>query len=108
MNNVRTLLLKLGVRSTLRGFHFILYALQLCLDREDYLLSIYKTLYMEVALHFGTSRDNVDHCMRTAISYCWCRGNRKLLDSIVGYELKQKPANGEFIDILYNYLYQEG
>lgn len=104
----RALLLKLGIRSTLRGFYFLLYALQLCRSNEEYLLSIHKILYVDIARNFGTTRDNVEHCIRTAISNCWYKGNRELLISITGYELKQKPANGEFIDILYNYLCQEG
>lgn len=108
MDKARTLLLRLGIRSTLKGFHFLLYAMQLCLSDDMYLLSVYKHLYVDVAAHFGTTRDNVDHCIRTAISNCWYKGNRDLLISITGYELKQKPANGEFIDILYNYLCQEG
>ncbi|RGU91715.1 hypothetical protein DWW31_14000 [Clostridium sp. AF15-17LB] len=108
MQKIRILLLKLGIRSNLKGFHFLLYALQLCLESEDYLLSVYKTLYVDVAEHFGTSRDNVAHCMRTAISSCWNKGNRKLLHQLAGYELAQRPANGEFIDILYNCLLQEG
>lgn len=108
MQKIRILLLKLGVKSTLKGFHFLLYALQLCLSSEEYLLSVYKTLYVDIAEHFGTSRDNVEHCIRTAISNCWYKGNRELLIKIAGYKLKQKPANGEFIDILYNYLSQAG
>ena len=32
----------------------------------------------------------------------------KLLHQLAGYELAQRPANGEFIDILYNHLRQEG
>ena len=104
----RALLLKLGIRSTLKGVPFLLYALHLSMANTAYLLSIYKHLYIHVAQHFSPSRDNVEHCIRTAISTCWYKGNRELLISITGYELKQKPANGEFIDILYNYLYQEG
>lgn len=107
MNKTKTLLLRLGIRSTIRGFHFLLYALELCLSDDKYLLSVYKTLYADVAAHFDTSRDNVDHCIRTAISNCWYKGNRELLIDITGYDLRQKPANGEFIDILYNYLSQE-
>lgn len=103
----RALLLKLGIRSTIRGFHFLLYALELCLSNDTYLLSVHKTLYVEVAAHFNTTRDNVEHCIRTAVSNCWYKGNRKFLLTIAGYELKQRPANGEFIDILYNYLNQE-
>lgn len=108
MDRTRALLLDLGIRSTIRGFHFLLYALKLCLQNEDYLLSVYKDLYVDVAIRFGTTRDNVEHCVRTAVSSCWYKGNRNLLNRITGYELKHKPANGEFIDILYNYLTREG
>lgn len=79
MQKIRILLLKLGVRSTLKVFHFLLYALQLFLSSEEYLLSVYKTLYVDIAEHSGTSRDNVEHCIRTAISNCRYKGNRELL-----------------------------
>ncbi|KMZ52749.1 sporulation initiation factor Spo0A C-terminal domain-containing protein [Dorea sp. D27] len=107
MDKTRALLLRLGIRSTLKGFHFLLYGLKLCHSSENYLLAVYKTLYVDIADHFGTSRDNVEHCIRTAITNCWYKGNRELLDKIAGYRLKHRPANGEFIDILYNCLYQE-
>ena len=41
---IRELLLTLGIHSTHRGFHFLLYALLLCLQDEDYLLFIGKKL----------------------------------------------------------------
>ena len=104
MDIVKALLLTLGIRSTLKGFHFLWYALHLCLQNEDYLLSVYTMLCTEVAEHYSTSRDNVEHCIRTAIANCWNNGNRKLLIEITGYELSHKPSNGEFIDILYHYL----
>lgn len=107
MDKTRALLLRLGIRSTLKGFHFLLYGLKLCFTSEDYLLSVYKTLYVDIADYFGTSRDNVEHCIRTAISSCWYKGNRELLNEIAGFHLKQRPANGESIDILYNHLCQE-
>ena len=50
---IRELLLTLGIHSTHRGFHFLLYALLLCLQDEDYLLFIGKKLYPAVAEHFG-------------------------------------------------------
>ena len=104
MDKTKSLLLTLGIRSTLRGFHFLLYGLELCLLNEDYLLNIYKILCADVAKHYNTSKDNVEHCIRTAISNCWNHGNREYLIEIAGYNLKQKPSNGEFIDILYHHL----
>lgn len=100
----RTLLSNLGVHATLKGFRYLQYALELCMSNEEYLLWIYKWLCTDVAVHFHTTQSNVEHCMRTAISSCWFRGNRQLLMELAGYELKRAPSNGEFIDILYNHL----
>lgn len=104
MDGVKSLLLTLGIRSTLRGFHFLWHALRLCLKNEDYLFRIFTGLCEEVAGHFCTNKDNVEHCIRTAVANCWNHGNREYLIKIAGYKLKQKPSNGEFIDILYNHL----
>ncbi len=100
----RTLLSDLGIHATLKGFRYLQHALELCMTNEEYLLWVYKWLCMDVAKHFNTSQNNVEHCMRTAISNCWTKGNRRLLMELAGYELKKAPSNGEFIDILYNYL----
>ncbi|MCI9546986.1 MAG: hypothetical protein HFH60_09925 [Lachnospiraceae bacterium] len=102
--NITSLMLSLGIHSTLKGFHYLKYGLGLCMENEDYLLSVYKDLYPDIAAHFGASQDSVEHCIRTAVYNCWYKGNRKLLFKIAGYELNQKPTNGEFIDILYHYL----
>ena len=102
--NARSLLLSLGIRTTLKGFHYLQYALELCIQDEEYLLLVYKWLCSDVAKHFNTTQNNVEHCMRTAIANCWLKGNRQLLIELAGYELKKTPSNGEFIDILYHHL----
>lgn len=99
-----TLLLRLGIRSTYRGFRYLHRALQLCLQNEDYLFSICKLLYVDIAKEYQVSRDSVEHCMRTAISYCWNNGNRTFLCEIARFPLCARPTNSEFIDILYHYL----
>lgn len=101
---ITMLLSKLGVRSTNKGFHYIRYALELCLEDENYLLVVFKELYPKIAEEFDATKLSVEHCIRTAVNNCWSNGNRKLLFKIAGYELPQKPTNGEFIDILYRYL----
>lgn len=101
---IRELLLTLGIHSTYRGFHFLVYGLSLCLQDEDYLLFIGKKLYPAVAEHFGTSRQNVERCIRTAVYNCYYHGNPRFLFQIAGYELPAKPTNSEFLDILYHYL----
>ena len=101
---ITKLLLSLGIRSTYQGFQYLCYGLELCLESEDYLLSVYKNLYVDIGVKFHTNRNNIERCIRTVVSYCWERGNRELLMELAGYELKDKPTNGEFIDILYQYL----
>ena len=105
---IRELLLTLGIHSTYRGFHFLVYALLLCLEDENYLLSVSSTLYPTVAEHFDTSGANVEHCIRTAIGSCYYHGNRAFLFQIARYELPVKPTNSEFLDILYHYLISQG
>ena len=102
--NITTLMSSLGIRSTLKGFHYVRFGLELCMENEDYLLFVYKVLYTKIAEKYGTTQNGVEACIRTAVSNCWYKGNRKLLCEIAGYELTQKPTNGEFIDILYRYL----
>lgn len=104
MEEINNLIFRLGIRSTYKGFYYLQYALYLCMHDERYLLSVYKSLYIDVAKKYNTSRDNVEHCIRTVISSCWYKGNRTFLVQIAGYPMTQKPANGEFIDILYHYL----
>ena len=101
---ITTQLLTLGIHSTYRGFYYLRHALKLCLQDEDYLLFVYKRLYVDIAKEFRVSRDSVEHCMRTTITYCWNNGNRDFLCGIAKYPLLSKPTNSEFIDILYHHL----
>lgn len=98
------LLLSLGIRTTLKGSRYLQYALELCMQDEEYLFMVHKWLCMDVAAHFHTTQGNVENCIRTAISHCWQKGNRKLLLQIAGYDMKKQPPNGEFIYILYSHL----
>lgn len=101
---IRKLLLTLGIRSTYLGFRYLEYALSLCMKSETYLMAVYKALYVDVAKQFQTKPGNVEHCLRTVISNCWNHGNREYLVNLSNYPLRTKPTNGEFIDILYHAL----
>ena len=58
---IRKLLLNLGIRSTYQGFRYLQYALLLCLENDEYLRSICKFLYPDIAKKFSTTVDNVEH-----------------------------------------------
>lgn len=103
--DISNLLLKLGIRSTFLGYHYLAHAIELRLENEEYhLKNRCKDMYADIARRFGVRPENVHRYIRTAVSHCWDYGNRAFLIEITPYPLRQKPGSGEFIDILYNHL----
>lgn len=86
------------------GCRYLCYALELCMQNEDYLLRIWKWLYPEIAEKFNTSRSNVEHNIRTAIIAGWKKGGKNRLQELCTYKLTSIPTNNEFLCILVNYL----
>ena len=104
MRDIQKLVRSLGIGGNYQGYRYLLYALSLCLQNEDYLLSVSKLLYPEIAHTYQTSASSVERNLRTVVSVCWERGNRPLLESISLCPLSSKPTIGEFLDILTEYL----
>lgn len=94
------LLHSLGIGAKYRGFRYLAYGIALCMEDEDYLLRVSKTLYPKIAQTFQVSSSCVERDIRTAISVCWTRGNRDLLFSLSVHPVLTKPTNSEFFDIL--------
>lgn len=97
------LLHSLGIGAKYRGFRYLAYGIALCMEDEDYLLRVSKTLYPKIAQTFQVSSSCVERDIRTAISVCWTRGNRDLLFSLSVHPVLTKPTNSEFFDILSSY-----
>lgn len=104
MNEIPHLVRSLGIGATYRGYRYLILALTLCTEDEDYLLGISKLLYPRIAKDYQTSVSSVERDLRTVITVCWERGNRKLLQEISPYPLLNKPTTGEFLDLLMNHL----
>lgn len=101
------LLHSLGIGAKYRGFRYLAYGIALCMEDEDYLLRVSKTLYPKIAQTFQVSSSCVERDIRTAISVCWTRGNRDLLFSLSVHPVLTKPTNSEFFDILSSYTINE-
>lgn len=100
MENVEYLIRSLGINGTYRGYRYLNYGIQLCLEDENYLLSVSKMLYPKIAKHYFTTCSSVERDIRTVIKACWDRGNKGLLEEIALRPLPSKPPSGEFFDIL--------
>ena len=103
MENLSQLIHRLGIHATYRGYHYLYRAVLLALSNEEYLLSITKKMYLDIASYYHTPVSNVERNLRTVITIGWDRGNRELLGQIASYPLTFKPSAGEFIDILVAY-----
>lgn len=106
MNNrmIERLIRSLGIGATYRGYRYLCYGVSLCLQDEEYLLSISKLLYPKIAKEFNTTLSSVERDIRTVIQVCWDRGNRELLQDIALHPLCGRPTSGEFLDILVAYI----
>ena len=81
-HEIEQLIRSLGIGATYRGYHYLVYGVSLCMDNEDYLLSVGKLLYTRIAEAYSTTGSSVERDIRTVIRICWERGNRPLLQEI--------------------------
>ena len=68
------LLHSLELCKILRIFAYLAYGIALCMEDEDYLLRVSKTLYTKDRATFSGIVLRVERDIRTAISVCWTRG----------------------------------
>ena len=57
---IEHLLRSLGIGATYRGYRYLNYGIRLCLIDEDYLLSVSKLLYPQIAKYFHTTSCSVE------------------------------------------------
>ncbi len=94
---------QIGIPAHIKGYHFIRYAIMLCVENSDMINSITKLLYPTVAAKFKTTSSRVERAIRHAIELAWDRGDTDIIDSYFGYTIrssKGKPTNSEFIALI--------
>lgn len=98
------ILRSMGGTSRLVGFHYALYMIDKIVTGERSIQLITKILYPETAKHFGVRPHAVERAIRTLIDICWRYGDRRVLGRLAGYELKNRPSNAEFLDMISAYI----
>lgn len=104
MKEIQYLVRSLGIGGNYQGYKYLTHAIYLCLEDEEYLLSVSKLLYPEIAKTFKTTACSVERNLRTVVTLCWDRGNRPLLETISLYPLIKKPTTSQFLDIVTTHL----
>lgn len=94
----------LGIFQTHLGFRYLCYGLELALENEDYLLLLTKALYPDIARHFKTTANCVEHNIRNALQTAWQRKQmQERLEEMAGCHYVKCPSNGEVLSILVSY-----
>lgn len=104
---VQNVLLKVGIPPNLLGFAYIVYAEELALSDHEYLRSLTKCMYVDIAKKFHTTPSAVERCMRHAINIGWKYGGADFIDSLFHdcvYSKRGIPTNSQFISRIYLYL----
>lgn len=104
---IQRLVRTLGIGATYRGYRYLNFGIKLCMQDENYLLSVSKLLYPQIAKKYQATSSSVERDIRTVINVCWERGNRQLLEDISLRPLNTRPTSSVFLDILVHYLRQD-
>ena len=99
LKRVASVLAKLGVPRTYRGFEATMAAVWLVLEDEECLRMVIKRIYTGVSELCGQSRYAVERNIRTVVKRAWER-NPDYLVEIAGYPIETQPIPSEFIDLL--------
>lgn len=101
--NVSKLLHRVGVPAHIKGYGYLRYGIILAVENQGVINSVTKTLYPNIAKHYGVTASSVERAMRNAVSIAWDRGDITLLSDLFGFTVnceKGKPTNSEFIAML--------
>ena len=104
---LRKTLDQIGVKHSLKGYGYIISAVEKCLENRSKLISIIKGLYTEIAAENSDTVWRVERSIRHAIEVTWTNGNTNAINKIFGYTVsveKGKPTNSEFIALITDFV----
>jgi len=83
---------KMGMLSNITGYHYLLEAISMIIDKPFIKNCITKLLYPAIADKFSTTSKKVERSIRNAINITWNKDNTELRKMY-----KEKPTNSELI-----------
>lgn len=87
-----SLLRRLGVNNSYKGFRYTAYGIDRVIHDPDLLTYISKGLYVDIAYRYSTTVGCVERDIRTVVKTVWEHGDKRLLNEVFGLELNQKAA----------------
>ncbi len=88
-----------GVGDTYLGFHFCAYGVKLAAEHPEWLHSVTKSIYPEVAKKFRTNCGCVERNIRTVAEVVWQRGGKEYFNRTNGRPLPgRRPTTSNFLE----------
>lgn len=104
---IRKTLDQIGVKHNIKGYGYIILAIEMCLEDRNKLNCIVKGIYAEIAQENNDKVTRVERAIRHAIEITWTNGNINAINKIFGYTVsarKGKPTNSEFIALITDFV----
>ncbi len=100
---ISTILNSMGIQASIKGYHFIRQAVMMAVEDREVLAGITKGLYPDLAKMYHTTASKVERAIRHAIESAWKKNGQEVYLEISGYQMEDKPTNGQFIAALTEY-----
>ena len=97
---IAVMLRVIGVQPHMRGWRYIVSAVEMAVEDEEVVHAMTKVLYPAVAAKHGTTAARVERNIRNAIETAWTYGDAKAQEAYFGNIVapeKGKPTNAAFI-----------
>lgn len=94
---------KLGFKTSLLGFNYIRYGVQLLLKDRKLVDAATAKFYPKIAERFGVTPMSAERAMRNSIEKAWECGNMNEIERLFGYSVnvtEGKPTVLEFVSVL--------
>ena len=104
---LRKTLDQIGVKHSIKGYGYIISAVEKCLENRSKLINVIKGLYTEIAEDNGDTVWRVERSIRHAIEVTRTNGNKNAINKIFVYTFsveKGKPTNSEFIALITDFV----
>ena len=104
---IQTTLNQIGVPHSLKGYIYLVSAIDKCISERSKLNQVAKVLYKEIADENSDTVSRVERAIRHAIEVSWNRGNTSAINKIFGYTVvaeKGRPTNSEFIALVADFI----
>lgn len=106
---IKDMLHQLGIPAHLRGYRYMITAIEAVIEDEQMLECVTKALYPYVAREHDSTASRVERALRHAIEVAWGRGCIEAQDRMFGNTVslqKGRPTNSEFIAMVASQIQQ--